>query len=216
MSAQEADSAYIEPLDYEDSAEQEPYIDTIMDEVTEPPAAQPQQTPSVQPSTAVPPTAQSPTLAQESLTQAAQSKLTDVNLGGLSTCKIDPLKAGNWILWKTRIHKIFRLFEITDVVHSTEVKPEDPFLARRWLGKDGVAQAPIINNIDDQQMNHVVKQSPQPKCGRTYKQYMRLLDHWVLLQLSVVSLLCERKTTPILLIISIIFKKSNIRLLIWA
>ena len=158
MSAQEADNTYNEPLDYEDPAEQEPYVDTIMDEATEPPVAQPQQTPSVQPSTAVPQTAQSLTLAQESLTQAAQSKLTDVNLGGLSTCKIDPLKAGkSWISWKTRIHKFFRLFEITDVVHGTEIKPEDPFLARRWLGKDGVAQALITNNIDDQQMNHVVE-----------------------------------------------------------
>jgi hypothetical protein len=157
MSAQEADSAYIEPLDYEDSAEQEPYIDTIMDEVTEPTVAQPQQTPSVQPSSAVPPTAQSLTLAQESLTQAAQSKLTDVNLGGLSKCKIDPLKAGNWISWKTQSHKFFRLFEITNVVHGTEIKPEAFFLARRWLGKDGVAQALITNNIDDQQMNHVVE-----------------------------------------------------------
>ena len=148
MSAQEADNTYNEPLDYEDSAEQEPYIDTIMDEVTEPPVAQPQQTPSVQPSSAVPPTAQSLTLAQESLTQADQSELTDVNLGKISTCKIDPLKAGNWISWKTRIHKFFRLFEITDVVHGTEIKPEDPFLARRWLGKDGVAQVLITNNID--------------------------------------------------------------------
>jgi len=59
MSAQEADNTYNEPLDYEDPAEQEPYVDTIMDEATEPPVAQPQQTPSVQPSTAVPQTAQS-------------------------------------------------------------------------------------------------------------------------------------------------------------
>jgi hypothetical protein len=35
--------------------------------------------------------------------------------------------------------------------------PEDPILARKWLGKDGVAQALITNNIDDHQMNHVVE-----------------------------------------------------------
>src|SRR5271168_39284 len=32
MSAQEADNTYNEPLDYEDPAEQEPYVDTIMDD----------------------------------------------------------------------------------------------------------------------------------------------------------------------------------------
>ena len=71
-------------------------------------------------------------------------------------CKVDPLKAGNWILWKTRIHKFFNLFEIADVVHGTEPKPDDPVLARKWLGKDGIAQVLISNNIDDQQINHVI------------------------------------------------------------
>jgi hypothetical protein len=112
----------------------------------------------MQPSIAVQePVVQSPYTPSGSLTLAAQSKLTDVNLGGLSTCKIDPLKAGNWISWKTRIHKFFQLFEISDVVHGVEPMPEDPILARKWLGKDGVAQALITNNINDQQMNHVVE-----------------------------------------------------------
>ncbi|KAF8224084.1 hypothetical protein L208DRAFT_1313462 [Tricholoma matsutake] len=87
---------------------------------------------------------------------AAQNKLTYVNLGGLSTCKVDPLRAGNWISWKTRIHKFFNLFEITDVVHGVKPMPKDPAGARKWLGKDGIAQALITNNIDDQQMNHVI------------------------------------------------------------
>jgi hypothetical protein len=66
---------------------------------------------------------------RESLTLTVQDKLTDVNLGRLSTCKIDLLKAGNWISWKTRIHKFFKLFKITDVVHGTELMPEDPIAA---------------------------------------------------------------------------------------
>src|ERR1700678_1490571 len=51
MSAHEADNAYNEPLNYKEPAEQEPYIDTIMDEIMEPPVAQPQETPSILPST---------------------------------------------------------------------------------------------------------------------------------------------------------------------
>jgi hypothetical protein len=74
------------------------------------------------------PAAQS-SIDRESLTLTVQDKLTDVNLGGLSTCKSDLLKAGNWISWKTQIHKFFKLFEITDVVHGTNLMPEDPIAA---------------------------------------------------------------------------------------
>jgi gag-polypeptide of LTR copia-type len=35
--------------------------------------------------------------------------------------------------------------------------PEDPIAARKWLGKDSVTQALITNNIDNHQINHVVK-----------------------------------------------------------
>jgi gag-polypeptide of LTR copia-type len=154
MSVQQADEL-MDAVDYEDPNEQELLADIGSDATPGFPYAQPQQPTIIQPSLAIQgPVTQSPS---NSLTLTAQSKLTDVNLGGLSTCKIDLLKAGNWISWKTRIHKFFQLFEITDVVHGIEPRPEDPNLACRWLGKDGVAQALITNNIDDHQMNHVVE-----------------------------------------------------------
>src|SRR5271156_4169704 len=146
MSTQQVDDELNETLDYEDPIEQELVADEDPNEIH----YQSRQPTVLQPSIAlqepVMPTTYTPS---GSLTLAAQSKLTDVNLGGLSMCKIDPLKAGNWISWKTRIHKFFQLFEITDVVHGVELKPEDPMLARKWLGKDGIAQA--------QQMNHVIE-----------------------------------------------------------
>src|SRR5271154_5020542 len=141
MSTQQMDIDFNETLDYEDPVEQEP-IDFIDPNAIHYQSVPHSRQPTIQPSTAVQePVIQSPFTPSGTLTLAAQSKLTDVNLGRLSMCKIDLLKAGNWILWKTRIHKFFQLFEITDVVHGVELKPEDPILARKWLGKNGVAQA---------------------------------------------------------------------------
>lgn len=158
MSTQQADAEYNETLDYEEPVEQEPIAEIDPTAMHYSSAPQPRQPTTLHPSTAVQePAVQSPYTPSGSLTLAAQSKITDVNLGGLSMCKIDPLKAGNWISWKTWIHKFFQLFEITDVIHGVELMPEDPISARKWLGKDGVAQALITNNIDDHQMNHVIE-----------------------------------------------------------
>jgi gag-polypeptide of LTR copia-type len=160
MSTQQSNAEFIETLDYEEPVEQEPepIANVVPTAVHTPSVLQPWQPTIMQPSIAVQePVVQSPYTPSGSLTLAAQSKLTDVNLGGLSMCKINPLKASNWISWKTWIHKFFQLFEISDVIHGVEPMPEDPILARKWLGKDGIAQALITNNINDQQMNHVVE-----------------------------------------------------------
>src|SRR5271156_2584568 len=142
MSTQQVDDELNETLDYKDPIEQELIANVDPNEIhyqsRQPTVIQP----SIAPQELV---IQSSYTPSGSLTLAAQSKLTDVNLGGLSTCKIDLLKAGNWISWKTRIHNFFQLFEIADVVHSVELKPEDPMLAQKWLGKDSIAQALITN-----------------------------------------------------------------------
>ena len=132
MSTQQTDAEYIETLDYEEPVEQEPepVADTDLTATHYSSVPQPRQPTITQPSIAVQePVVRSPYTSSGSLTLAAQSKLTDVNLGGLSTCKINPLKASNWISWKTRIHKFFQLFEISDVIHGIELMPEDPILA---------------------------------------------------------------------------------------
>ena len=132
MSTQQTDAEFNETLDYEEPVEQEPepVSNTDLTVTHYSSVPQPWQPTILQPSIAVQePVVWSPYTPSASLTLAAQSKLMDVNLGGLSMCKIDLLKAGNWISWKTRIHNFFQLFEISNVVHSVEPMPENPILA---------------------------------------------------------------------------------------
>ena len=127
MSTQQADAEYDETLDYGDQVEQEPVADIDPTATHYQSVLQSWQPTIIQSSTAVQePVLQPPNTLNGSFTLATQSKLMDVNLGGLSMCKINPLKACNWILWKTQIHELFQLFEISDVIHSVEPMPEDP------------------------------------------------------------------------------------------
>ena len=48
-----------------------------------------------------------------------------VNLGGLSTNKVDPLKEENWLAWKTRITRILKLHKVYDYVEGKVTKPQD-------------------------------------------------------------------------------------------
>ena len=151
MSAQQTDAEIEEAVDYSEQAKRVPIaeIDSVAIQI-------PLMSQSQIYTATHEPNVQSTYTPNDSLMITAQNKLTDINLGGLSSCKVDPLKAGNWILWKTRIHKFFNLYEITDIVHSVKPMPEDPSLACKWLGKDSVTQALITNNINNQQMNHIV------------------------------------------------------------
>ena len=135
MSAQQPDAEMEEVVDYGKQAKQEP-IAKIDPMATQIPLMSQSQIYTAMHE----PNVQSTYTPNDSLVITAQNKFTDVNLGRLSSCKVDPLKAGNWILWKTRIHKFFNLYEITDIVHGVEPMPKNPILAWKWLGKDGVAQ----------------------------------------------------------------------------
>jgi hypothetical protein len=130
MSIKQADEDLMDTLDYKEPVEQEPVANIVQTAVHTPSILQSRQPTITQPSMAVQElVVQSPSTPSGTLTLAAQSKHTDINLGGLSTCKIDPLKAGSWISWKTWIHKFFQLFEISDVVHGAKLMPADQILA---------------------------------------------------------------------------------------
>ena len=96
MSTQQADTDMIDAVNYRDQAK----LDAVAD--IDATAANIQSVLQTWQSTIFPavhePEVQSTLTPNDSLTIAAQSKLTDINLGGLSTCKVDPkLEAGNWI-----------------------------------------------------------------------------------------------------------------------
>jgi hypothetical protein len=80
-----------------------------------------------------------------------------VNLGGLSTNKVDPLKEGNWLAWKTRITRILRLHKVYDYVEGKVPKPEDDNEAEKWERRDLVAQTLIQINVSDEQIIHVAE-----------------------------------------------------------
>jgi hypothetical protein len=80
-----------------------------------------------------------------------------VNLGGLLTNKVDPLKEGNWLAWKTRIIRILKLHKVYDYVEGKVPKPENDNELEKWEKKDLVAQTLIQINVSDDQIIHVTE-----------------------------------------------------------
>jgi len=82
-----------------------------------------------------------------------------INLGGLSTNKIDVLKEDNWEGWKDRITTLFQLHDVNEYVDGTVIAPpvDDKDHYKAWKRKDLVAQALIKINVSDGQIIHVTK-----------------------------------------------------------
>ena len=124
MASQQQDADMVDAVNYRDQAKAEHAAEIDLTATQMPLTSQLQIFQSVHE-----PAVQSLYTPKSSLTLAGQNKLTNVNLGGLSMCKVDHLRVGNWISWKTRIHRFFNLFKISDIVHGIEPILEDPILA---------------------------------------------------------------------------------------
>jgi hypothetical protein len=86
-------------------------------------------------------------------------KESDINIGAVSTYKIEPLKEGNWVAWRSRMTTILKFQHAYGHVEGTTPKPTDSEGAEKWCHRDLLAQILITNNISDEQMVHVNQDS---------------------------------------------------------
>ena len=53
-------------------------------------------------------------------------KEPDINIGAVSTYKIEPLKEGNWVAWRSRMMTILKFQHAYGFIEGTVPKPADP------------------------------------------------------------------------------------------
>ena len=94
-------------------------------------------------------------------TQHATPTLTEpgINIGAVSTYKIDPLKEDNWVAWSSRMNTILKFQSAYGHVQGTVPKPLDQAQLKNWEQRDLLAQILIKNNTSDEQMVHINQDS---------------------------------------------------------
>jgi hypothetical protein len=83
-----------------------------------------------------------------------------------STFKFEPLKANNWLPWKTRIEAICYDKKLMKYLNGTEAKPtaatpaapkpDEQAAISAWEEQDGKARSIIVLNVSDSEMVHVM------------------------------------------------------------
>src|SRR6267154_2345952 len=102
-------------------------------------------------------TSQTGNAAQASQTTASGIKVKEVNLGAISSYKIDQLRDDNWLSWKGRLVSLLELHDVLEYVEGKVQKP-DPNKqdeAAMWKKHDQIAKTLLLINIADAQMVHV-------------------------------------------------------------
>ena len=102
-------------------------------------------------------TSQTCNAAQASQTTASGIKVKEVNLGAISSYKIDQLRDDNWLSWKGRLVSLLELHDVLEYVEGKVQKP-DPNKqdeAAVWKKHDQIAKTLLLINIADAQMVHV-------------------------------------------------------------
>ena len=79
----------------------------------------------------------------------------DINIGAVSTYKIESLKEGNWIAWRSRMITILQFHHAFGHIEGTVPKPAEPTAKTKWEQRDLLAQILIKNNMSDEQIVHV-------------------------------------------------------------
>ena len=78
-----------------------------------------------------------------------------INIGAVSTYKIDSLKEGNWVVWQSRMTTILKFHNASEHVVGTLPKPLESAGQAKWEQRDLLAQILIKNNTSDEQMVHI-------------------------------------------------------------
>jgi len=78
-----------------------------------------------------------------------------INMGAISTYKIDSLKEGNWVAWQSRMTTILKFHNASEHVVGTLPKPLESAGQAKWEQRDLLAQILIKNNTSDEQMVHI-------------------------------------------------------------
>ena len=86
-------------------------------------------------------------------------QVPDINMGAVSTYKIDPLKDDNWVAWRSRMTTMLKFQHAYDHVEGTVPRPDDPVKGYKWDQRDYLAQILIKNNTSDEQMVHINQDS---------------------------------------------------------
>jgi len=73
----------------------------------------------------------------------------DINIGAVSTFKIESLKKGNWIAWRSRMITILQFHHTFGHIEGTVPKPTEPTAKSKWEQCDLLAQILIKNNMSD-------------------------------------------------------------------
>jgi len=99
--------------------------------------------------------------ASQLTTQLATPMSTEpgINIGAVSTYKIDPLKEDNWVAWSSQMNTILKFQLAYGHVQGTVPKPLDQAQLKNWEQQDLLAQIFIKNNTSDEQMVHINQDS---------------------------------------------------------
>jgi len=113
------------------------------------------QPPGPPPSTSAAPSGSSSTGAATPAS-SNQTVVTN-NMSNLSSSapKIEKLKDGNWLAWKTRIATVLKRKEAYEIATGVTPQPLDPDAVSNWKLKDLVAQELITTAIKDEQVVHI-------------------------------------------------------------
>jgi gag-polypeptide of LTR copia-type len=108
-------------------------------------------------------TTPSPLDASSAFTQPSTPTVIEpgINIGAVSTYKIEPLKDDNWVAWSSRMNTILKFQSAYGHVQGTVPKPDDPAQLQKWEQRDLLAQILIKNNTSDEQMVHINQDSIQ-------------------------------------------------------
>jgi transposase InsO family protein len=72
-----------------------------------------------------------------------------------SSPKIEKLRDGNWLAWKTRIATILETKEALEVATGITPQPQDPAASAIWKSKDLIARTLITTAVKDEQIIHI-------------------------------------------------------------
>jgi hypothetical protein len=80
-----------------------------------------------------------------------------INMGAVSTYKIDPLKEDNWVAWCSCMMTMLKFQHAYGHVEGTVPKPDDLDKCYKWERHVYLAQILIKNNLSDGQMVILIK-----------------------------------------------------------
>ena len=126
-----------------------------MSDLAQPPPP-PGMPPPIPPPPAVTPAG---SVSQSSSVSVPSTQTVMANSNALSTStsspKIEKLRDGNWLAWKTRIATVLETKEALEVATGITPQPQDPAALAIWKTKDLVARTLITTAIKDEQIIHI-------------------------------------------------------------